>query len=125
MIGGAEINFWGGREVHLCELERDTGEQKIYSRVDQTKKVKIKIKRSSSKKFNEIRCESKKITKIRAVNTNVGVSGLDLHSNSPEPVNFFGVQSSSGLRNVQSVQIHRAPHTSGGPPFDLSRAEKI
>ena len=26
----------------------------------------------------------------RAVNTNLGVLGLDLHSNSPEPLNFFG-----------------------------------
>ena len=32
--------------------------------------------------------------------------------------------SSSGLRNVQSVQMHRGPPTSGGPPFDLLRAEK-
>ena len=32
-----------------------------------------KQKRSASKKFYEIRCESTKITKIRAVNTNLGV----------------------------------------------------
>ena len=51
-------------------------------------------KRSSSQKFYEIRCESTKITKIRAVHSNLGVSGLDLHSNSPKPVNFFGAQSS-------------------------------
>ena len=55
---------------------------------DQTKK------RSSFQNFYEIRCESTKITKIRAVNTNLGVSVLDLHSNSPESVNFFGAQSS-------------------------------
>ena len=33
---------------------------------------------------------------------------------------------SSGLRNVQSVQVHRGPPPLlGAPPFDLSRAEKI
>ena len=37
-----------------------------------------------------------KITKVRAENTNLGVSGLDLHFNSPERVNFFGAQSSLG-----------------------------
>ena len=31
----------------------------------------------------------------------------------------------SGLRNVQSVQMHRAPPLLGAPPFDLSRAEKF
>ena len=34
--------------------------------------------------------------KMRAVNTNVEVLGLDLHSNSPKLVNFFGAQSSLG-----------------------------
>ena len=55
-------------------------------------KCRTKKKRSSSQKFYEIRCESTKITKVRAVNTNLGVLGLDLHFNSPEPVNFFGAQ---------------------------------
>ena len=59
-------------------------------------KCRTKKKRSSSQKFYEIRCESTKITKIRVVNTNLGVLGLDLHFNSPEPVNFFGAQSSLG-----------------------------
>ena len=36
--------------------------------------------------------ESTKITKIRAVDTNLGVLGLDLHFSSPESVNFFGAQ---------------------------------
>ena len=58
--------------------------------------VEQKKKKSSFQKFYEIRCESTKIRKIRAVNTNLGVLGLDLHSNSPEPVNFFGAQSSLG-----------------------------
>ena len=42
-----------------------------------------------------------KITKIRAVNTNSGVLGLDLHSNSPDPVNVFGAQSSLGGHNFR------------------------
>ena len=53
-------------------------------------------KRSSSQKFYEIRCESTIITKIRAVNTNLGVLGLNLHSNSHKLVNFFVAQSSLG-----------------------------
>ena len=91
MTGGSEIKFGGARKVYLCEFERS---REIYSSVDQTYKVKTKKKRSSSQKFYEIRCESTKITKIRAVNTNLGVLGLDLHSNSPESVNFLGAQSS-------------------------------
>ena len=31
---------------------------------------------------------------------------------------------SSGLRNVQSVQMHRGPPTSGGPPHLTYRAQK-
>ena len=42
------------------------------------------------------RSEFTKITKIRAVDTNLGVLGLDLHSSSPELFNFFGAQSSLG-----------------------------
>ena len=57
---------------------------------------KKKEKRFSSQKFNEMRYESTNITKIREVNTNLGVSGLDLHFISHEPVNFFGAQSSLG-----------------------------
>ena len=45
-----------------------------------------KKKRSSSQKRHEIRCQSTK-------NTNLG---LDLHSSSPDPVNFFWAQSSLG-----------------------------
>ena len=65
--------------------------------------MKTKKKKSSSQKFYEIRCESTKITKkqfllanSRAISTNLGILGLDLHSSSPEPVNFFGAQSSLG-----------------------------
>ena len=46
----------------------------------------LQKKRSSSQKCHEIRCQSTK-------NTNLG---LDLHSSSPDPVNFFGAQSSLG-----------------------------
>ena len=53
-------------------------------------KCRTKKKTSSSQNFYEIRCESTKIAKIRVINTNLGVLGLDLHFNSPEPVNFFG-----------------------------------
>ena len=94
MTEGAEINFGGAREV--------------YSSVDQTKKVKTKKKGLQSKEFYEIRCESTKITKkqfllanSRAVNTNLGVLGLALHSSSPESVNFFGAQSSLGGHNFR------------------------
>ena len=52
-----------------------------------------KKKRSSSQKCHEIRSQSTKITKILLANTNLG---LDLHSSSPEPVNFFRAQSSLG-----------------------------
>ena len=115
--GGAEINFGGAREVYLCEFERGTGAREIYPSLDQMKKVKTKNserfsgrnqifkqffrpitgdlqkKRSSSQKCHEIRCQSTKTTKIPLANTNLG---LDLHSSSSEPVNFFGAQSSLG-----------------------------
>ena len=60
---------------------------------DLQKKKKKKKKRSSSQICHEIRCQTKKITKILVANTNLG---LDLHCSSPEPVNFFGAQSSFG-----------------------------
>ena len=65
--GGAEINFGGARKVYLSEFERGSGAPKIYSSVDQTNIVKTKKKMSSSQKCYEIRCESTKITKLRAV----------------------------------------------------------
>ena len=55
-------------------------------------------KRSSSPKCHDIRCQSTKITKIPLANTNLG---LDLHSSSPEPVNFFGSQSSLGRHSPE------------------------
>ena len=50
-------------------------------------------KRTLSQKCREFRCQSTKTTKIPVANTNLG---LDLHSSSSEPVNFFGAQSSLG-----------------------------
>ena len=49
--GGAKINFGGAREVYLGEFERGTGAWEIYSREDQTNKVKTKKKVFSSKIF--------------------------------------------------------------------------
>ena len=72
-------------------------------------------KMSSSQKFYEIRCESTKTTKkqfllanSRAVNTDLKVLGLDLHSSGPELVNFFGAQS--------SLRGHTSSHLGGNGP---------
>ena len=92
-------------------------------------KGRTKKKRSSSQKFYEIRCESTKITKIRAVNTNLGILGLDLHFNSPEPVNFFGAQSSLGgaqfsfgghKQSFGGVWPRNAPRGAGPGSFKLT-----
>ena len=78
-------------------------------------------KRSSFQKFYEIRCEFSKITKILAVNTNSGVLGLDLHSSSPKPVNFFGAQSSLGGRGhnfrLGGTSSHLRRHGPEMPPL--------
>ena len=75
-------------------------------RLSTNSKVKTKKKRLRPKicsNFHEIRCESTKITKkqflltnSRAISTILRVLDLSLHSSSPEPVNFFGAQSSLG-----------------------------
>ena len=57
--------------------------------------------------------------KLRAVNTNLGVFGLDLHSKSPEPVNFFGAQSSLGGDTIfvwGDTSTHLGGHGPGMPP---------
>ena len=80
----------------------------------------------SSQKF---RCESTKITKkqfllsnSRAVNTNLGVLGLHLHSSSPEPVNFFGAQSSlGGGHNFRLGGGHKQSFGGHGPGMPPSR----
>ena len=51
MTGGAEINFGGAREVHLCEFERGTRAREVYSSLDQTNKVKTKKKKVSCSKI--------------------------------------------------------------------------
>ena len=109
-------------EVYLCEIEKGTGAREIYSSVHQTNKVKTKKKVFSSKIstnssyrlkilaiFHEFLSEDKKkevfVPKVlwnpvwvHKNYENTGdkhqrVLGLHLHSNSPEPVNFFGAQS--------------------------------
>ena len=85
------------KKVFSSKISTNSGHRlKILAIFHEFLSVEQKKKRSSSQKFCEIRCESTKITKIRAVNTNLGVLGLDLHFNSPKPVNFFGAQSSLG-----------------------------
>ena len=77
-----------------------------------------KKKRSSSQKLYKILCGCTKITKIRAENTNLGVLCLDLHFNSPEPVNFFGaVLAWKGTIFVWGgTNSHLAEHGHGMPP---------
>ena len=90
-------------------------------------KTKKKKKRSLSQTFYEIRCDSTKITKKQfllanstAVNTNLGVLGLDLHSSSPKPVNFFGAQSSLGAQfSFGGTSSHLGGHSPGMPPVAL------
>ena len=76
--------------------------------MDQTKKVKTKKKGLHPKiyaMFYEIRYESTQklqkqflLTISRALSTILRVSGLDLHSSSPELINFFGAQTSLGAQ---------------------------
>ena len=82
------------------------------------KKIII-IKRSSSQKFHEIRCESTKATKkqfllanSRTISTNLRVLDFNLHSSSPKPANFFGAQSSLG----KAQAVIWEGHGSGMPP---------
>ena len=111
---GAEINFRGAREVYSCEFEKRTrnlsqsglkeqGEDqrfkgifrrnRKFKRFFRPKTGDFQKKRSLFQKCHEIRCQSTKTTKLLVANTN---SGLELHSSSPELVNFFGAQSSIG-----------------------------
>ena len=95
----------------MCEVERGTGAREIHPSLDEMNKMRSKKskgfsgrnrkfksffrpktddlrkkKRSASPKRHKIRCQSTK-------NTNLD---LDLRSRSPDPVNFFGAQSSLG-----------------------------
>ena len=82
-----------------------------------------KKKRSSSRKFYEIRCESIKITKLRVANTDLG---LDLHSSSPEPIHFFGAQSSLGGAQFSfgGARPRNAPR-GGGPDANQPKFDVI
>ena len=115
MTGGAEINFGGAREVYLCEFERGTGAREIYPSLDQAKTGDLKKK---NKVFTEILSDfpaefknsnafsgpkqaiSKKkkvfIPRMSCKLRKYENFGLDLHSSSPNPVNFFGAPSSLG-----------------------------
>ena len=162
--GGAKIIFEGAREVYLCEFGRGRGHEKFIpvwikrTRWRPKKKVfsskiftnsgyRLKIlaifheflsedqeKRFSLQNFYEIRCESTKITKIRAVNTNLGVLGLDLHSNSPEPGNFFGAQFSLGgaqfsfgghKQSFGGARPRNAPPREAGPACATYRLPRV
>ena len=141
-LGGAEINL-GGHEKFIYVNARGQGARKVYSSVDQTKKVKTKKKVFNTKISTNSGCrlkilaifhellseEQKKKKKVfvpkllwnsvwvhknyaetvlmlansRAVNTILGVLGLDLHSSSPlaclflrGPVLAWGAQFSFG-----------------------------
>ena len=122
--GGGRNKFWGGTRSLFCVNSR--GAREIYPSLDQIIKVGSKMskgfsgrnrkfkcffrsktgdlqkkKRSSSQKRHKIWCQSTK-------NTNLD---LDLRTRSPEPVNFFGAQSSLG-GHKQSV----GGHVPGMPP---------
>ena len=75
----------------LSNFPAEIRNSNVFSR---RKQVISKKKESSSPKCHEIRCETTKITKKQVANTNLA---LDLHSSSPEPVNFFRAQSSLGV----------------------------
>ena len=68
------------------DLRKEKGLHRFCGGFSGRRQVISKKNRPSSQKRLEIRCQSKK-------NTNLG---LDLHSNSPEPLNFFGAQSALG-----------------------------
>ena len=66
------------------------------------------------KSFMKSDVSPQKLQKIRAVNTNLGVLGLDLNSNSPKPVNFFGAQSSLGGGGHNFCLQGTSSHLGGG-----------
>ena len=71
-----------------------------------------------------MRCQSTKITKIPEANTNLA---LDLHSSSPQPVNFFGAQSSLGVGTIfvwGGQNSHLGGHGPEIPPVAPGLAEK-
>ena len=96
---GGRNKFWGGHENFiLCEFERGTGARETYPGLVQMNLVRSKDwKRFSgrNRKFKRFfRPKTDDLQKKRSAKyTNLG---FDLHSSSPEPVNFFGAQSSLG-----------------------------
>ena len=78
-------------KVRSKDSKRFSGRNRKFKRFFRPNTGDLQKKRSSSQKRHEIRCQSTK-------NTNLG---LDLHSSSPEPVNFFGAQSSLGGHNFR------------------------
>ena len=119
--GETERNFGGAREVYSSmdqtkKVKTKKRKKGLRPKISTNSGCRLKIlaifdeiwsedqkKRSSSQNLNEIRRKFTKITKTqflltnsRAVNTGLGILGLDLHSSSLEPVNFFGAQSSLG-----------------------------
>ena len=117
--GGTERNFGGHVKFIRVWIKRKRWRPKKRScpKISTNSGCRLKIlaifheigskdqvkKRSSSQNLNEIRRKFTKITKMQflltnsgAVNTNLGILGLDLHSSSLEPVNFLGAQSSLG-----------------------------
>ena len=129
---GGTNKFWGGTRSLFMWIREGHGVIEIYSRVDQTNKVKTKKKVFSSKTstnygyrlkilaiFYKFLSEDQKkkvfVPKVlwnpvwaHQNYENTGVLGLNLHSSSPEPVNFFGAQSSLGgaqflFRGAQAV----------------------
>ena len=102
-------------KVKTEDLKGFFGRNRKFKRFSGRKQVISGKKKSSSQKCHEIRCQSSQFTKIPVANTNLG---LDLHSNSPEPVNFFGVQSSLGgtIFVWGGTSSHLGGHGPGMPP---------
>ena len=101
----------GHKKFILCEFERGTGAREIYPSPDQMNKVRSKNSKRFSgrnRKFKRYfrpktgdlkkkkRSSSQKRLKIWCQSTKNPSLDLDLRSRSPEPVNFFGAQSSLG-----------------------------
>ena len=99
---------WRPKKKIFTEILRDFLAEIRNSNSFSGRKQVISKKKRSSQKFYEIRCEFAKITKIRVANTNLS---LELHSSSPDPVRFFGAQTSLGGHNFRL-----GGHGPGMPP---------
>ena len=107
--GGGHKEILGGHENFIY----------VNSRVWIKRKRWRPKKRSSVQKFSQILVFIPKIvwfsTNSEAISTILRVSGLDLHSGSPEPINFFGAQFSLGGHNFRL-----GGHGPGMPPRGAS-----